>query len=222
MSKWALRNSGLCVVDRGWRRAHRRSRRLSWAAAIDAAGMAQYGGDWRPGAGWDRDIDVRCASQGYGYFMCQVDTGQGSRVNIVKQISDTRCVEGRNWGWNRAGIWVDQGCEGDLPRTASLGGWPRSRTRSRSRSRSRSGPGTRRRLASGCRLEPGNRPALREQQLPVQHVPGRHRPAAVSVRVQRQISKTRCVEGRNWGWNRAGIWVDQGCEAEFRIDRRWR
>ena len=41
------------------------------------------------------------------------------------------------------------------------------------------------------------------------------------MRLVSQVSKTRCVEGNNWGWNRAGIWVDQGCEGVFRVQRRW-
>ncbi|MGA8278681.1 MAG: DUF3011 domain-containing protein [Rhodanobacteraceae bacterium] len=67
-------------------------------------------GDWRPGSGWDRSIAVRCDSKDFRYHFCQVDTGRGSRVAVRRQISDTRCVEGRTWGWNRAGIWVNNGC----------------------------------------------------------------------------------------------------------------
>jgi len=67
--------------------------------------------EWRPGPDWDRTIEVHCASEGYHYNMCQIDTGRGSDVRIARQISDTRCVRGRTWGWNRAGIWVDRGCE---------------------------------------------------------------------------------------------------------------
>jgi hypothetical protein len=69
------------------------------------------GGGWHPGADWDQDIRVRCASQDYHYNMCQVDVGRGGRVYIERQISGTRCDEGRNWGSNRAGVWVDGGCE---------------------------------------------------------------------------------------------------------------
>lgn len=68
-------------------------------------------GDWRPGPGWDTAIRVRCASHGYHYNMCQVDTGRGSSVSVERQISNTSCEEGRTWGFNRAGIWVDGGCE---------------------------------------------------------------------------------------------------------------
>lgn len=71
-------------------------------------------GGWNPGPGWDRDIVVRCGSPGFRYNLCQVDTGKGSRVTLRRQLSDTRCVEGRTWGWNRAGVWVDQGCSGEF------------------------------------------------------------------------------------------------------------
>jgi len=72
------------------------------------------GGPWQPGPGWDRSITLRCGSPQYRYNFCQVDTGRGSRVYVRRQLSDTRCMEGRNWGWNRGGIWVDQGCSAEF------------------------------------------------------------------------------------------------------------
>jgi hypothetical protein len=183
---------------------------MSMGAAVPA--LAQYGNqDWQPGNGWDRDIDVRCASQSYDYNMCQVDTGRGSQVQLVRQISKTRCEEGRNWGWNRAGIWVDKGCEGVFRvarRWQGGGGGP--------------GPGN-----GGGDWRPGSG---WDQAIRVQCASQSYRynmcqvdtGRGSDVRVERQISKTRCVEGQTWGWNRAGIWVDQGCEAVFRVDRRWR
>lgn len=35
------------------------------------------------------------------------------------------------------------------------------------------------------------------------------------VRLIRQVSRGPCIEGRTWGWSRDGIWVTQGCRAEF-------
>ena len=35
--------------------------------------------------------------------------------------------------------------------------------------------------------------------------------------VARTFSRTPCVEGQNWSYRSDGIWVDQGCRAEFRI-----
>lgn len=38
-----------------------------------------------------------------------------------------------------------------------------------------------------------------------------------SVRLIRQRSEVRCVEGRTWGVDRSGIWVDRGCRADFEV-----
>lgn len=180
--------------------------------AAAAAALAQHrGGDWRPGPDWDRDIEIRCASKNYSYSFCQMDTGQGSRVELVSQLSGSECIEGRTWGWNRAGVWVDKGCAGafrvsrrwERPQRPDRdddddGGW-------------RPGPDFDRRIEVRC--------ASRNYAYNLCQVDtGR----GSDVRVARQISGTACVEGRTWGFNRAGIWVDQGCEAVFAVERRWR
>jgi hypothetical protein len=28
---------------------------------------------------------------------------------------------------------------------------------------------------------------------------------------------TACIEDQNWGWDRRGVWVSDGCRAEFRV-----
>lgn len=40
-----------------------------------------------------------------------------------------------------------------------------------------------------------------------------------NVRISRQLSRTSCIEGRNWGSNDRGIWVSNGCRANFAISR---
>jgi hypothetical protein len=35
------------------------------------------------------------------------------------------------------------------------------------------------------------------------------------VQLVRQMSSTPCHEGRTWGYDRRGIWVSGGCEAQF-------
>ena len=189
---------------------------LPIAGALASTTLSQPG-DWRPGPGWNRDIEVHCASNDYHYNMCQIDTGRGSEVRIAQQLSKTRCVKDSNWGWNRAGVWVDQGCEAVFRVSRRWAGGP--------------GPGHVGPGGPGPGPGGGFRPG-----------PDFNRAISVrcassdyhynmcqvdtgrgsSVRITRQISKTRCVKNRNWGYNRAGVWVDQGCEAEFRIDRRWR
>ena len=32
----------------------------------------------------------------------------------------------------------------------------------------------------------------------------------------RQLSRAACIQGRTWGYGRNGIWVSDGCRAEFR------
>ncbi|MFI4969871.1 MAG: DUF3011 domain-containing protein [Lysobacterales bacterium] len=183
---------------------------VPFANALAAVAPAQYGNQWQPGPGWDRDIDVRCASSGYQYNLCQVDTGQGSRVAIVRQVSKTRCVEGRNWGWNRAGVWVDQGCEGvfrvqrrwagggQRPDTGNGGAW-------------QPGPDWDRAITVTC-----GSPQYNYAMCQVDTGRGG------SVQLQRQTSDARCIRGRTWGFNRAGVWVDKGCSGVFVVERRWR
>lgn len=38
-----------------------------------------------------------------------------------------------------------------------------------------------------------------------------------SIRLKRQLSVSSCREGRDWGYDKRGIWVDNGCEAEFEV-----
>jgi hypothetical protein len=40
------------------------------------------------------------------------------------------------------------------------------------------------------------------------------------VRLEKQISGARCREGYSWGHDAYGVWVDRGCEAEFRVGKR--
>lgn len=41
------------------------------------------------------------------------------------------------------------------------------------------------------------------------------------IRLVKQLSRSSCVEGRTWGISRNGVWVSQGCRAEF-SDRYYR
>ncbi len=184
--------------------------------------------------GWDRDIEVRCESHGYAYNLCQVDTGRGGRVEIVDQISDTECVEGRSWGWNRAGVWVDDGCAGVF-RVERRGGGDRHDDRGYDRDDDRRddrrddrGGGQVRGYNQGYDDGRGDDDGGQRIAIRCGSQNFSYRLCEVDtgrgseVRLTRQISGSRCIEDRTWGWNRAGIWVDEGCEAEFVIERRWR
>ena len=140
---------------------------------------------------------VRCESVDFGNNYCPVNTGGG--VRIVRQVSQSDCYEGETWGYDRRGIWVSGGCAGDFEILGTGHG----------------------------------RPAYGQQQY---QPPQAHRGGATivcesrdfrynycAVRVRRdvdlveQYSKTECRHGSSWGWDRGGIWVDQGCSAAFAV-----
>lgn len=102
-----------CVRDRTWGVRHGEI----WVdhgcrGRFAPAGYQQTG--WHPGPDWNRRFEVRCSSSGYDYQLCRVDVGRNGRVSLRRQTSDSACVEGRTWGYNRAGVWVNQGCAGEF------------------------------------------------------------------------------------------------------------
>lgn len=100
---WGIDRRGLWV-DRGCAGI--------FAAAGYAGGPGPGGGGWYPGPGWDNRFTIGCGSENYQYRFCSVDVGGGGRVYLDRQESGSPCIEGRTWGWNRAGVWVNQGCAG--------------------------------------------------------------------------------------------------------------
>lgn len=83
---WGVDRRGNVWVDRGC---------AGVFVEAGGGGGGGGGGGWRPGPGWDTDISFVCESRDFRYNMCQVDVGRGGAVRIVRQISGTRCVEGR-------------------------------------------------------------------------------------------------------------------------------
>ena len=63
---------------------------------------------------------VRCESRDYRQIWCDADTRGGAR--IVNQLSETACIEGRTWGWDRRGVWVSGGCRGEFETGGGRGG----------------------------------------------------------------------------------------------------
>lgn len=51
---------------------------------------------------------VLCSSDAAGYRECE--TPFRGRVVLSRELDDSRCVEGRNWGWREGAVWVDRGC----------------------------------------------------------------------------------------------------------------
>jgi DUF3011 family protein len=104
-STWGIDRNGLWV-DRGC------SGTFVAAGRGPGPGYGGGGGGWYPAPGWDQSFSVGCTSTDYQYRFCSVDLGGGGRAYLERQTSGSSCIEGRTWGWNRAGIWVNQGCAG--------------------------------------------------------------------------------------------------------------
>lgn len=150
-----------------------------------------------------RNDRVECTSNDYRYTRCGVDW---RKADLVRQTSQSRCIEGRTWGVDRRGLWTDRGCGGVFVERGRgghhggghNGGWS-------------PGPNWDRDIRFTCESQD-----YRYRFCQVDTGRGG------DVRIQRQISDSACIEGRTWGHNRAGVWVSGGCAAVFRVDRRWR
>jgi hypothetical protein len=172
------------------------------AAGTMSSGAARaqyYGNDNDRGYGGDV---IECKSSGYNYQRCPVPWRD---ARIVRQLSDTQCRRGQNWGFDRRGfVWVDRGCQarfvdsrGGGDGYPDQGGW-------------RPGPGWNQRFSIRCESTDGQNRFCQVD------VGGGGR-----VYLERQESRSPCYEGQTWGWNRGGVWVAQGCRGVFTIDRRW-
>ena len=130
---------------------------------------------------------LRCESGG-GRQLCPADTHFG--VQLVHQLSKSGCIEGKSWGFNDKGVWVNHGCRADFV----LAG-PTYSASSRVSSElvtCESVNNTRHRCSTDTRL---------------------------GVSLMRTLSKNGCVFNQSWGYDDKGIWVDKGCRAEFSVGR---
>ncbi len=149
----------------------------------------------------DDDVDVidevTCESYKGRVAYCDIDT-RGDVV-LVEQISRAQCVEGHSWGVDRRGLWVNQGCRGNF---ASVVERPR-------------------RGRGGYRQ---NYPQQQQQQETVIRCESHDQrqaycalPFQGRVRLVNQLSRAACTEGYSWGFDRRGVWVSQGCRADFSV-----
>jgi hypothetical protein len=167
---------------------HVRKRILLVAFAVAVAGMVASA------TARDGDRTIRCESSGDKATYCRTYTI--GRVEIVKQLSRARCDQYDTWGSDQdgGGIWVRNGCRADfVVRERRWDDWGRDRgdRPQTSRIRCASPDWAYNRCGVGGRIS--------------------------DARVSRQISRTRCTRGDNWGIDRSSIWVDRGCEAEFEV-----
>jgi hypothetical protein len=93
--------------------------RSSWLAAC--AGVLLWFGIGPAHA----DGQIECTSSGYRYTYCRVDTDNS--VRLAHQQSKSSCNLGSSWGYDRRGIWVDNGCSAIFEYGYGSGGRDRHR-----------------------------------------------------------------------------------------------
>jgi len=145
---------------------------------------------------------VRCESVSNRSRECRLD----GQPRLIRQLSGSPCIQGETWGSTRDGVWVTRGCRAEFVgeyrgRPGGHGGnW-----------------------GGGWGGRPGHHDDRgRGQVIDCDSNDRRQRRCDVEVRrgveLVRQKSGTACIEGRTWGWDRRGVWVNGGCRAQFRVN----
>ena len=153
--------------------------------------------------------NVICESARDRHNRCPIDTRYG--VVLVRQLSDTRCREGHNWGVDGNVVWVDHGCRAEFA------------------------PGSNARRGYGYGVNGYGYPQSgygngygypqqgygQGQVLSCASNDGRQNYCSAQiyrgVELLRQESRSACIQGQSWGWDRGGVWVAGGCRAQFRV-----
>jgi hypothetical protein len=179
------------------------SRQLSKTACIEGR---TWGRDGRNGV-WVSDgcrAEFIIAREGYNdrgseVVVCRsygrrtrCDANTRSGVQLSRQISNASCVEGRSWGYDDNGIWVDHGCGAEFVVGNSRGNRRDENDHQRNIIVCESINNTRHNCSADTRY---------------------------GVELSRQLSKNDCVLNRTWGYDSRGIWVTNGCRGEFVVGR---
>jgi Protein of unknown function (DUF3011) len=132
---------------------------------------------------------VKCESNNGGRNYC--GNYNSNQVRLDRQISSAPCVEGRTWGVDGRGLWVDRGCRAYFVIRRGGGGGG-------------GGNGG----ANSVRCESNNG---------ARNYCGNY--SNNQVKLDRQISSAPGIENRTWGVDNRGLWVDRGCRALFTVRR---
>lgn len=169
-------------------------------ACVTDGGYNSYGGGYPasyPGPGYggggyaSNDSDtVRCESSDMRQRYCRV---RNDGVRLLDRHSDAPCREGRDWGADRGGVWVTNGCRATFRIYRGGGGGYYG-----------GGGGDDGRSVRTVRCESTD---MRRRYCSVRND---------GVRLDDRLSDAPCRQGTDWGSDRGGIWVANGCRADFR------
>jgi hypothetical protein len=137
---------------------------------------------------------INCSSNNGKRNWCNI--GGARDAQLIRQISGSPCVRNSTWGIDGRGLWVDNGCRADFAVGGGGGG----------------GGG------GGYRPPPGPPPP---QIITCSSNNGKRNWCDVggrrNITLNRQISGSPCIQGQTWGIDNRGVWVDNGCRADFRV-----
>lgn len=160
----------------------------------------RYGNGYgnRYGNNYGNEGLFRCESSNNRTERC---SSSGGRAEFVRQLSNTPCVRGQSWGTDSRGVWVSNGCRA-MFRTGGYGnGYGNNNG-----GYNNDGHGG----SDLIRCESNDNRS---------HSCSFSTTRGGEIRLLRQLSGKPCVENQTWGRSRNGVWVTQGCRAEFVIGR---
>ena len=177
---------------------------------------------------------IRCESRDQRTAYCGADVS--GTVRIVNQLSSNSCIQGRTWGADNRGLWVTDGCRADFEIAANQGygygngydngygngGYSNGYGNSGySNGYGNSGYSNGYGNAYGSGYGNGNGYGNSRRLIRCESRDSRTvlcgADVRYGVRLVSQLSRSSCIQGRTWGVARNGVWVSQGCRAQFRI-----
>jgi hypothetical protein len=148
-------------------------------AAAQSYGAPGYPGGYRPPA-----QQMICESWQFQPRQCPADTSGGVRL---LQVTGGVCNQGQTWGYDRRGVWVNNGCRAIFAVRGGGGGYPPPP------------PANRLIVCESWQFQP-NRCAADVYRTP-----------------RIEVIAGTCIAGQTWGWDRRSIWVNGGCRARFLV-----
>ena len=186
---------------------------------------------------------IVCESRDNTNQYCRADTRGG--VTLVHQRSKAGCWQDDTWGYDRGGIWVANGCRAEF-RTGYSGSERRGsyyHNENRWDERDRDDHDDAKKavgaaLAIGLVAAAaaaashhdddddygrGHHDRVQRSVYKCESRNDRHHYCGLGgrthhVELKRQLSDASCRYNRSWGYDRSGIWVSDGCRAEFWVE----
>lgn len=162
---------------------------------------------------------VRCDSRDGRTNWCRLDTRGG--VRLVRQFSDSACIRGQTWGVRGDQVWVSRGCRARF--AASPYGDNRyygyddrnDRNFDRDYYDDRDSRYDNRYDNRYGAYGNGSGRLVRCESRDGRYNFCRTSGYADRAQIRRVLSDANCRLNYSWGYRNGGVWVDNGCRAEF-------